>query len=101
MRRQALMMVRLQLRLRRTYWAGCKHGNAGSVAGEGYDASFHTKAWLDARFAEDNEPKESYEEYRVRKAKEDAKAQEKELALEEAEGAAVYHHHQTITFTCN
>jgi hypothetical protein len=55
-------------------------------AGEGYDASFHTKAWMDARFAEVDAPKESYEEYKKRIAKEEEKEREKERTLEEAEG---------------
>lgn len=56
------------------------------VAEEGYDASFHTKAWHEARYATFDGPKETFEEYRVRKAKEDAQEQEKERELEDAEG---------------
>lgn len=56
-------------------------------AEDGYDASFHTKAWMDARFAASEGPKETFEEYRVRKEKEDAQEQEKERDLEDAEGA--------------
>jgi hypothetical protein len=56
------------------------------VAEDGYDASFHTKAWMEARFAASQEPKETFEEYRVRKAKEDAEEQAKERELEDAEG---------------
>jgi hypothetical protein len=56
------------------------------VAEDGYDASFHTKAWMEARFAASQGPKETFEEYRVRKAKEDAEEQAKERELEDADG---------------
>jgi hypothetical protein len=41
---------------------------------------------MDARFAASEGPKETFEEYRLRKAKEDAEEQAKERELEDAEG---------------
>lgn len=48
---------------------------------------------MQARFAASEGPKETFEEYKLRKEKEDASEREKELQLEADEGARfiVYH----------
>lgn len=54
---------------------------------DGVDASFHTKEWLDARFSAAAVKRETFEEYRERKDREDAVEQAEADKLADAEGA--------------
>eukprot|EP00892_Ulva_mutabilis_P009584 jgi/Ulvmu1/6999/UM033_0057.1 len=58
----------------------------GTATGEdGVDASFHTKEWLEARFSAAAVKRETFEEYRERKDREDAQEQAQAQKLEDAE----------------
>ena len=64
---------------------------ADDTGGDGVDASFHTKEWLDARFSAAAVKRETFAEYRQRRDKEDAEEQAQAQKLEDAEGARMYH----------